>query len=67
LTGEAAFSSDIEVEPVATVMLERTCRFEKPGTYFIAARVTAHTGAGAGEDHYARVHNISRARVTVTG
>ncbi|WP_350351705.1 hypothetical protein ABS642_21445 [Microbacterium sp. A8/3-1] len=66
LTGNGALGAPIEVDPALSVAFEQAVTFETPGTYFLAARVTAHTGEDAASDSHTRVQNIARARITVT-
>ncbi len=64
-TGAGLLGDPIEVTPASHLSITQHCSFDRPGTYFIAARVTAQDGIDAGTA-VGRVHNIARARVTVT-
>ena len=63
-TGAGALAEAVPVVPSPQAAADRTVTFDAPGTYFVAARVTAQT-AGDPTDPHARVHNIGRARITV--
>ncbi|GAA2979421.1 hypothetical protein JOD63_002936 [Microbacterium terrae] len=65
LTGAGTLTDPFDVQPAVSVTVERSTTFDQPGTYFIAARVTAQTGNDDTVDPHARVFNIARARVTV--
>ncbi len=53
------------IAPARTVSLNRVVAFDKPGVYFVSARVSAQSGGDATDTH-ARVQNVARARVTVS-
>ena len=53
------------VDPAAAVALTRTASFAEPGTWFPAARVTAHR-EGDATTSFAKVQDVARARVVVT-
>lgn len=65
LRGVGELSSVFNVEPTDCLRISRETTFETPGTYFIAVRVTAQEAADVGTD-IGCLHNIARARVTVT-
>lgn len=64
LTGAGELDSPVEVAPASQLRTELQTVFDAPGTYFVAAKVTAQdprdVGTAAG-----RVHNIARARIVV--
>jgi uncharacterized RDD family membrane protein YckC len=65
LTGSGQLGGAIAVEPGRTVSYETECSFETPGVYMLGARIVAQSGGDPSSAH-ARVHNILRARVTVS-
>ncbi|WP_345763119.1 hypothetical protein [Diaminobutyricibacter sp. McL0608] len=65
LTGAGLLGDPIAVTPAPHVSIAQQSRFDRPGTYFIAAGVTAQGGLDAGVA-VGRGHNIARADVTVT-
>ncbi|MEX5635068.1 PKD domain-containing protein [Parafrankia sp. FMc2] len=63
--GTGAFAERPEIDPTdGTVRLTATHTFDRAGTYFPVARVTARR-AGAGDSPYGLVQNLARARVVV--
>lgn len=64
LTGEGRLSARDEVVPGSKADLTRTCRFDEPGEYFVAVRVTAQRPEYAGTMLDA-VTDVARARVVV--
>jgi hypothetical protein len=64
VAGTGAFDPPTDIEPNTHVALEAVHTFELPGTYFVAARVTAQDPCDAGTSG-GRVHNIARARIVV--
>lgn len=65
-TGTGSFGDPLDIEPGEQLVLEDAVVFDEPGTYFLAAKVAAQTDGDPASPH-ARVQNIARARVTVTG
>ncbi|MFU8946187.1 hypothetical protein ACLRGF_05565 [Mycetocola zhadangensis] len=63
-SGAGALGVPVDLDASPSIDLEQSCVFAEPGTYFVAARVTAQTGPDPADPH-GRVHNIARARVTV--
>lgn len=64
--GSGILGDPVSMTAAAEAAYDFEVVFTGPGTYFVAARVTAQTAGDAGDVH-ARVHNIARARVVVTG
>jgi hypothetical protein len=64
LDGTGAFSVVEPVGPAARAALERTVRFERPGTCFVTARVTAQRDGDRGDVH-TRIENLAKVRVVV--
>ncbi|MCR2783545.1 MULTISPECIES: hypothetical protein [unclassified Microbacterium] len=64
LTGSGSFSAPIEIEPTRHLEMAQECTFDRPGTYFVSARVTSQSTTDSGTAA-GRVHNIARARLTV--
>lgn len=62
--GSGRLGTAVDGDAATSIDRAETCVFDTPGTYFIAARVTAQTRGAASEPHE-RVYNIARARVTV--
>lgn len=51
-------------EPSETLDMTRTCSFDEPGTYFVAAYVSAQRNRFAGTECN-RINNVARARIVV--
>ena len=64
-TGAGLLSDPIALGPTRQLSISQHCSFARPGTFFIAVRVTTQDGVDDGTS-VGRVHNIARARVTVT-
>lgn len=62
--GREMFTSSEDVDPAACVERSRTCRFDQPGEYFVAARVTSQRAQYVGTELGALL-NVVRARVVV--
>ena len=65
-TGAGLLGDPIDVTPARQLSIAQNCAFDRPGTHFIAVRVTTQDEGNAGTAA-GRVHNIARARITVTG
>ncbi|MFF2053542.1 hypothetical protein ACFVU2_18210 [Leifsonia sp. NPDC058194] len=65
LTGAGRLDEPIAVARTHRLSLTRTCTFERPGTYFIAARATTQDDLDAGTAA-GRAHGIARARIVVS-
>ncbi len=59
------FADATEIIPADAVVVEHSCSFDAPGTYFPALRVTAQRDGDA-TTPFARVQNVARVRVVVT-
>lgn len=66
LDGSLEYAICDRFEPRQVLDLTRICSFDKPGTYFLAARVSSQRTGFEGTD-LARVYNLARVRVVVKG
>ena len=66
LDGEGLFPVTDPIEVAEELVVERRCSFSEPGTYFPVVRVAAHRDGDPGSP-YARVQNLARVRVVVSG
>ena len=64
--GTGLFPFGEPVRPAEKVVVERRHAFDDPGTYFPVVRVTSHRD-GDVTSRYARVQNLARVRVVVSG
>lgn len=63
--GDGTYDETAITNPKSTLRVSASHRFDKPGVYFVALRATAqHDGV---DSPYAKVQNLDRVRVEVTG
>ena len=64
--GSGAFTEKSAVDPAPRVRVMKTHAFAGPGTYFVVLRGISQRQGDAGTD-FARIRNLGRTRVVVTG
>jgi hypothetical protein len=64
--GSGAFAATSAVDPAPRVRVTKTHAFARPGTYFVVLRGISQR-QGDAETDFARIRNLGRTRVAVTG